>query len=182
MLTIIVPELECWDEEKEEFYYEPEVKINLEHSLKAISKWEEHYCKPFLTDERKSEEELCYYIQCMTLNEVEDRVYKRLSQKDYIAIQEYLTKRATATTFSSNKKNEKKDNSYMTSEQIYSYMANYRIPFSCDEWHIERLLTLIRACGVLNEDHSTKKNLTSTELSDRARRNAEYKKAHGIPN
>ena len=49
MLQIIVPERELWDEEKEEFVYVKKHKLQLEHSLVSISKWESKWCKPYLT-------------------------------------------------------------------------------------------------------------------------------------
>lgn len=183
MLTIYVPEQECWSDDRQEFYTIPKATITMEHSLKAISNWEMRYCKPFYATKKLENEELIYYVKCMTTSASDDTAYLRLTNLNLKEITEYIQKKATASTFSgSNKSKDKEDNSIITSEQIYSYMAYYRIPFTCDEWHIERLMTLIRACGVLNQDHTTKKNFTSSELTDRTRRNAEYKKAHGIPN
>ena len=54
MLQIIVPERELWDEEKEEFVYIKKQKLQLEHSLVSISKWESKWCKPYLSKENKT--------------------------------------------------------------------------------------------------------------------------------
>ena len=54
MLQIIVPERELWDEEKEEFVYIKKQKLQLEHSLVSISKWESKWCKPYFSKENNT--------------------------------------------------------------------------------------------------------------------------------
>lgn len=52
----------------------------------------------------------------------------------------------TATSFG----NTKKDTSgkILTSEEIYWQMVVLGIPFECQYWHVNRLMTLIRICSI----------------------------------
>lgn len=67
MLQITVPDRELWDERSEIFVYIKGQKLQLEHSLVSLSKWEEKYCKPFLIRDEKTTEEIKEYVKCMTL-------------------------------------------------------------------------------------------------------------------
>ena len=69
MLRITIPEMEFWDERKEEFRYTKEQTLQLEHSLVSLSKWESKFCKPFLSKQEKTLEETIYYVKCMTLTQ-----------------------------------------------------------------------------------------------------------------
>ena len=51
----------------------------------------------------------------------------------------------------------------MTSEVIYAYMANARVPFECDTWNIHRLLTLL---GVIGEFNAPKKKKSTSQILD----------------
>lgn len=151
MLTITIPATEEFDEIKGEFVYTKEQTLQLEHSLISISKWESTWCKPFLSKQDKTFEETIDYIKCMTLNKnPSDDVYKCLTQANVDAINEYIGAPMTATTFYGQDQG-KKNNEQITSELIYYWMIALNIPFECQKWHINRLLTLIRVCNVKNQ-------------------------------
>lgn len=149
MLSITIPGLESFDETTNEFiYYEGET-IQLEHSLVSISKWESNWCKPFLSGSDKTVEEIMDYIKCMTVTEnVSEDVYERLSEENFAKINEYIGRPMTATTFVED--NNKGGREIITSEIIYYWMVSYNIPFECQYWHLNRLLTLVKVCNVKN--------------------------------
>lgn len=151
MLTITIPATEVFDESKGEFVSIKEHVLQLEHSLISISKWESKWCKPFLSKQDKTTEEVIDYIKCMTLNKnVSDDVYSCLTKANISAINEYISAPMTATTFSGTDRG-KKNNEQITSELIYYWMIALQIPDRYDKWHINRLLTLIRICNIKNQ-------------------------------
>lgn len=152
MLRINVPiSPEGWDEEKQEFV-EPKVQtLQLEHSLVSLSKWESRWCKPFLSSKEKTNEETMDYIKCMTVTQnVDPDVYNHLSAENIQEINQYIYAPMTATTFSEDKQG-KINREIITSELVYYWMVALQIPFECQKWHLNRLLTLIRICNVKNQ-------------------------------
>lgn len=152
MLQIKVPlSPEEWDEEKEEFTESKVQVLCLEHSLISLSKWESKWCKPFLSSTSKTTEEVLDYIKFMTITQnVKDEVYDHLTQSNLEEINKYIDAPMTATTFSEDK-NGKRNREIVTAELIYYWMISLQIPFECQKWHINRLLTLIRVCNIKNQ-------------------------------
>nr|WP_297883993.1 hypothetical protein [uncultured Blautia sp.] len=157
MLQIIIPASpagELWDEESNEFVYTPEQKeqiLQLEHSLISLSKWESKWCKPFFSDKEKTMDETIDYIRCMTLNKNIDRsVYDRLTEDNFQQISDYIYAPMTATTIN-DRSSKSKNREIITSELIYYWMIANTIPFECEKWHLNRLITLIRVCSAHNE-------------------------------
>ena len=149
MLEITVPGIELYDEDANEFIYHEDKKILLEHSLVSISKWESTWCKPFLSGKDKTAEEVLDYVKCMTITEgVTDDIYARLTQDNFLAINDYIGRPMTATTFPAEQN--KGSREIITSEIIYYWMVSFNIPFECQYWHLNRLLTLVRVCNVKN--------------------------------
>lgn len=149
MLTITVPARELFNDRTNEFIYTKAHTLQLEHSLVSISKWESKWHKPFLTKETKTEEEMRDYIRCMTITQnVDPSVYLGLSRNNLIQIKQYIDDTMTATTF--NDKNKKQNHQVITSELIYYWMVSLNIPFECQKWHLNRLLTLIHICDIKN--------------------------------
>ena len=151
MLQITVPGIELWDEQKQEFSTEKDQTLCLEHSLVSISKWESKWNKIFLDNkEPKSYEETLDYIRCMTLTQnVKPEVYARLTEENFKQINEYIEAPMTATTFFENHQGGS-NREKISSELVYYWMVTFNIPFECQKWHLNRLLTLIRICNVKN--------------------------------
>lgn len=178
MLPILIKHGELYDETKNEFIQlEKDQTICLEHSLVSVSKWEAKWHKPFLDDRfPKTKEEIIDYIRCMTITQnVNPNVYYLMSDENLKKIQEYISDPATATWFSDKKKKQTQKR-IITSEVIYYWMIALQIPFECQKWHLNRLLTLIKVCNEENKPLDKKNRNMREFLSERAALNAARKK------
>ena len=173
MLQITIPAVEQWDEEKQEFVNTKEQTLQLEHSLISLSKWESKWCKAFLTKEEKTFEETLDYIKCMTLTKnVDPNVYNYLTNKNIEEINSYIEAPMTATYFSQDKSG-RVSREQVTAELIYYWMIAFNIPFECQKWHLNRLLTLIKVCNVKNtppKKRSAKEIMSQNAALNAARR------------
>ena len=99
---------------------------------------------------------------------VDDNIYLLLSQKNVDDIINYIKNPMTATWFSENKKSPR-SREIITSELIYYWMVALQIPFECQKWHLNRLLTLIRVCNAKNEEANpnNKNKLSKSALMSR---------------
>ena len=151
MLELNIPEIEVFDENSQEFINIKEQTLRLEHSLVSLSKWESKWCKPFLSKENKTLEETIDYIKCMTLTQnVDPRVYNILTQDMVKQVNDYISAPMTATTFRENK-TRSGSGEQITAELVYYWMVSLNIPFECQKWHLNRLLTLIKVCNIKNQ-------------------------------
>ena len=175
MLKITIPiSPELWDEDKQEFIEAKYQTIQLEHSLISLSKWESKWCKAFLTKQEKTIEETIDYIKCMTLtSNVDPDVYNHLSVDNIQEINKYIEAPMTATYFYEDK-NSPGNREQITAELIYYWMIALNIPFECQKWHLNRLLTLIRVCNIKNQP--PKKRSRSEIMSRNAALNAARRK------
>ena len=151
MLRITIPGIEQWDDVNEMFISTKEQTLELEHSLISLSKWESKWCKPFLSSTEKTSEETLDYIKCMTLNKnIDPNIYTCLTNSNIEEINKYIYAPMTATTFSNDTKNGKKNREVVTAELIYYWMISLNIPFECQKWHLNKLITLIMVCNIKN--------------------------------
>lgn len=151
MLKIHIPETEAYSDRYEKFINVKATDIVLEHSLISISKWEAKYHKPFIDNNvEKTNDELVDYIRFMSLSSnVDPNAFKVIPQKEMDRIIEYIKDSQSATTFS-DEKNGRASREIITSELIYYWMVALQIPFECQKWHINRLLTLVKICNIKN--------------------------------
>lgn len=155
MLKIVVQPRKYWDSKREIFFTYPEkpVTLQLEHSLVSISKWESKWNKPFIANSKKdqrTDEEMRDYIRCMTLTQnVDQNIYMFIPDDIIREVTAYINAPMTATTFSNTKDN-KPNREIVTSELVYYWMTAFGIPFTCEKWHFNRLMTLIKICGIKN--------------------------------
>lgn len=162
MLLITIKPGELYNEEENVFIQSTKEQIlQLEHSLVSVSKWESKWCKPFLTNLDKTREESIDYVRCMTITpNVDPNIYGLLSQENINEVGRYIEQPMTATTFASSS-GKRPNKEIITSEIIYYWMIAHSIPFECQKWHLNRLLTLISVCNIKNQPQ---KKMTRQEL------------------
>lgn len=156
MLEITIPEKEVFDETKMEFLKIPEICFHIEHSLKSISEWESRWHKPFLNqrEDNKSFEEVIDYIYCMTLEkEIDPSVFRFMPQECFENISKYLEDSMTATFFRELEEENRKTkvSETITAEIVYYWMVTLGIPKEFENWHFNRLITLIKVIAVKNQ-------------------------------
>lgn len=153
MLKLHVPASELFDERTNEFTYTNDFEVELEHSLVSLSKWESKYNKPFLSKKERTNEELLFYIKCMANKELTDQQVLLLVRTSIKQIEDYIQAPMTATWFSKQEGASRYRGSgeTVTSELIYYWMIALNIPFECQHWHLNRLLTLIQVCNLKNK-------------------------------
>lgn len=177
MLKIKVGGVESFDEKTDSFVKVGGTELQLEHSLVSLSKWESIFEKPFLGKDEKTPEETLTYIKCMCLDEeIPPEVFQQLDEEAFRRINEYLNQKMTATWFA-DAPGAPKTSEVVTSELIYYWMTVFNIPFSCEEWNLNRLFTLIRVCNV---KQSKPKKMSRQEIAARNRElNAQRKRQLG---
>lgn len=171
MLTIVVPGVESFNDETEQFVTTKDVVLSLEHSLVSLSKWESRFEKPFLTNDKKTSEETFGYIQEMsTEGEISLEVLHRLTNENIRAINDYIEAKMTATWFNDAKKQSSFRSDVITAEIIYHWLVALQIPFEAQYWHLNRLITLVKTINEKNAEASSNKKKAPTRADLDARR------------
>lgn len=158
MLEIVIPEqhYEIFDDENEEFLPPvdiKETKIQIEHSLISLRKWEQKWHKSFLREDEKTHDEMIYYIRCMTLTHgVDPKVYDWIPNEVIEEVVKYIKDPMTATTIKERNIVDSQKNSRegITAEIIYYWMITLSIPVEFQKWHLNQLLTLIKVVSIKN--------------------------------
>ena len=160
------PETEYYDNVKERFIKLPPIKLHFEHSLYTISLWESITKKPFFPKDKNgvmNDEELLTYIKCSLVEELDDpnEIIFRLDEDFLKSFKEFIEDTKTATWFNDNhignRQYGKQSKETMTSELLYYYLVALEIPFECEHWPINRLLSLIRICSIKQNDNPMSK-------------------------
>lgn len=175
MLELIVPGHEYFDDDKNVFVTTKQTKLTLEHSLISLSKWESKWEKPFLSSDKSSSETIDY-IRCMTLTQnVDPLVYKSLSAENIQEVIKYIDAPMTATKIKAEKR--ARNNETVTAELIYYWMIALNIPFECQKWHLNKLLTLIEVCSIKSQPQKkmSKNEILRSNRELNAARRAKYK-------
>lgn len=182
MLDIYIPPRELYDEDEDGnviFLYPKGGMLHLEHSLISLSKWEMKWGKPYL-DLRtpKTREESIDYVRCMTVGKELDALsYASIADEQMDVINDYIGAPMTATWFAKTPgsgNGRGMSHEIITNELIYYWMIQFQIPFECEKWHLNRLMTLIRVCNI--KQAGPGKKMSKRELMERnTRLNAERK-------
>ena len=178
MLQLTIAKGEAWNEINEEFIYVNEHTLQLEHSLLSLSKWESRWHKPFLSKQDKTVEETIDYVRCMNLTPyVDPNVYWFINNEHITRVNQYIEDPMTATWFSNKSSKEVGSKEIVTAEIIYYWMIALNIPFECEQWHLNKLLTLIQVCNIKNStsDKMSKKETMSRNRALNAARKKQLK-------
>lgn len=178
MLILDIPSCEMFDEETDRFITVKEQTIKLEHSLLSVSKWESKWCKPFLDKNPKTKEETLDYVKCMIITPMKNYdVVSSFTSEQFNKISEYIDSPMTATTVKTFNDNKPPSREIITSELIYYWMVAHGIPFECEKWHINRLLTLIKVCNAKNQPEKKMSRVQTAKMQSalNAQRRAKLK-------
>ena len=179
VLVLTIPGREYFNEDTNEFITVQETTLRLKHSLLSLSKWEAKYKRPFLDVRRQPTfEETIDYIRFMTMTQnVDPNVYNVFNNEHIHLVNEYIADTMTGTTFGGDKNTNptKGSKNPMSAEVIYYYMSEFNIPWECQKWHLNRLLTLIRVCGI----KKTPPKKSRGTAKQRQQLNAMRRKQHG---
>lgn len=169
MLTIKVPAKEMFNEQTNEFLIFPETELHLEHSLISLSKWESKWKKPYLSKEEHTKEEVLDYIYFMSIDKNTDyEIIKNLGYDEYKQILEYIADPHTATKVYDRRPQRGGKQDIYTSEVLYYLMIYYGIPWAAEKWHLNRLLMLIKVCGIKGGTTNQAMDLNSIFAQNRA--------------
>ena len=183
MLVLKLEGEELWSDELQEFTNSEPIEVKLEHSLVSINKWESKWHVPFLGKEHeKTPEEIIDYIKFMILSKnIDDDVIRRIitSQELMQQIKDYMDNPMTATVFSKQQQAQARihqGGEFITAELIYYWMVALQIPFECEKWHINKLLTLIQVCNLKNTPPKkmSKQDIYAQNRALNAARRAKY--------
>lgn len=150
MLELKIPQRQFFDQQMQSFIVVPSCVLQLQHSLISLSKWQAKWNKPFMNNQGHDWKQIIDYIRFMTVNKnVDPNVYLSITPNMYQPIAKYIQAPMTATTFRQ-KPGVGHGRQIITAQIIYFWMIQNDIPFECQKWHLNRLLTLIRVCGQMN--------------------------------
>ena len=170
-LTLELPGEERFDEESSTFISMPPCTLHLTHSLYSVSKWESVYKRSFLDSPPNTPEETIYYVECMSEEPLPGDFMRRLDRNIQVKIAEYIADGASAThLLDPPSRGGPKDS--MTSELIYWYMSQFNIPYECDKWNLNRLLTLIKLSAAKQGGNNASASATAAQRAamNKARR------------
>lgn len=158
MIVIDIPDVEFFDSDSERFLVVPGGTYSFEHSLKAIAKWESFWKLPYLnTYSNFTREQTLSYYCCMCEDPTID--YRLITYDVEKVLIDRINDRATATTIQND--SEGPSRKVITSEEIYANMAMAQIPYSCEDWHFNRLLMTL---SIIGAKHAPKKKMSREEI------------------
>lgn len=175
MIKVTIPGDEDFDEETSQIITNEPTVYTLEHSLASLSKWESKWEIAFLSERTMTPEQTQSYFECMVVDH-DTPDFTRLPSEEVVRIKNYIESNQTATVIF-DLAPQRPSRETITAELIYFWMSQLSVPFQADQWHLNKLLTLIRIANIKN---APKRKLTRSEIAEQnARLNAARREALG---
>lgn len=151
-IKITLPAVEMYDSKTQTFIDEPEITIELEHSLVSLSKWEAQTNKAFLGPAEKTSDETLLYVHAMCVDQsVPYSTILRITQEDFERINDYIDKSQTATWFKEPPGPQRPSREVVTAELVYHWMIAMNVPKEFEHWHLARLFTQLKVISEKNK-------------------------------
>lgn len=148
MLELKVKIPDNFNEETSEFIDGEVVRLQLEHSLVSMSKWESKFEKIFLGKDEKTDEEVLEYIRMMILTEdYPENITDHFSDEQVVLVNDYIKKKNSATFFGEDK-TKSTSREQVTTELIYYWMFSFQVPIEAENWNFNRLFNLLRIFSI----------------------------------
>lgn len=112
----------------------------------------------------------------MEMDEPTEDFVWRLSEREIEQIKNYISDSHTATTITGDPPPSR---AIVTSELIYYWMTAFNIPFECQDWPLNRLITLVRVCEIKSQDPKKNRMRMNDVYQQNAELNAARKKKYG---
>jgi|SRR3954463_767336 len=162
MLRLEIKATENFNEMTGRFVKTEATTLELEHSLASVSKWEAKYKIAFLSNKKMTEEQTKDYIRMMNPpGEFPESLFEAFTADDFNRVRLYIEEKMTATYVPETGNAPSGD--VVTAELIYYWMIALGIPFECQHWNLDRLLTLIKVCNLKNDPKNAKKKTTTSD-------------------
>lgn len=153
------------------------VKLQFEHSLRSLSKWESKIKKAFFGSKEKLPSEMIFYFQCMMLTpDADPDLVYALSPDQMDVITKYINEDLTASSVPQETKSQY-NAEVTTSELVYYWMTGLKINWEAQDWHFSRLMMLIQITAY-KQQPAKKRNPIET-MSDWRKENERRKKMLG---
>lgn len=119
------------------------VRLQFEHSLRSVSKWESKYKRLFFGSSPPTDAELLDYYSMMLLSpEIDPDLVYLMDPAQMIEVNEYINSIQSASTVPKIKSNGRGET--LSSELLYHWLTEMGHDWSCEDWHISRLLMLLQ--------------------------------------
>ena len=175
---------ELFDEDTSTFIHPVSKELHLEHSLLSISKWEAEWEIPFFNTDKTPEQSLSYIKCCILDNDFDESLLDTLSDKNILDFNTYISKDMTAkkivnlrsSLYKKGKNRQPASQKSLTSEDIYYSMIQFHVWKECEEWPLQRLLSLLQLCSLRSNStgEMSKSDQAKFYMEENARRKAKY--------
>jgi hypothetical protein len=143
------------------------VKLQFEHSLRSLSKWESKHKVAFLANREKTPAEMLDYYQCMIVSsKVDPNLVYMLEPEQMEELTKYINTDQTASSVPSEGPPQYNPE-VTTSELVYFWMVALKINWEAQDWHFSRLMMLIQITSY-KQQPPKKRNIRETITDMRA--------------